>query len=256
MSIAGHILRAGAVFLAVGLALPALADERRSSFEEMSSDIQAMQQDDFLNPGMLWVTEGEKLWAEAPKAAPSCKECHGPPETMAGVAARHPSWDEEAGQAIDLEGRVNLCRTRHQSAEPLERESRPLLALTALVGHQSRGMPITPPNDPRLDPIRDRGQSLWTTQMGQLNLSCAECHDDHAGNHLVAAVIPQGHATGYPLYRLEWETLGSLDRRFQNCLRGIRAEPFAAGSPEHIALRSYLAVRAKGMSIETPAVRP
>lgn len=238
------------------LAQPVLAQEQRSGFDDMSVDIQEMQQDDFLNPGMLWVSEGEKLWEEAPANGPSCAECHGQPEEMAGVAARYPSWDEASAEAVDLEGRINFCRIRHQSAEPLERESRPLLALTALVGHQSRGMPIAPPDDDRLQRTRDLGRSLWTTRMGQLNLACAQCHDDHPGDHLVAATIPQGHATGYPIYRLEWQTLGSLDRRLRGCLSGVRAQPFEAGSPEHIALRSYLALRGAGMTIETPAVRP
>ena len=92
--------------------------------------------------------------------------------------------------------------------------------------------------------------------MGQLDLSCAECHDDNPGGRLLAARIPEGHANGYPLYRLEWQELGSLDRRLRNCMAGVRAEPYAAGSPEHIALAAWLAVRAAGLPVETPAVRP
>src|SRR5256885_16986097 len=44
-------------------------------------------------------------------------------------------------------------------------------------------------------------------------------------------VIPQAHPTGYPLYRLEWQNLGSLQRRLRNCLVGIRAEPYDYGAP-------------------------
>ena len=43
------------------------------------------------------------------------------------------------------------------------------------------------------------------------------------------------HPTGYPLYRLEWQDVGSLQRRLRNCMSGMRAEPFAFGSPEHVA---------------------
>ena len=222
----------------------------------MSPDIQAMQDDDFLNPGMLWVTDGAELWSEAPGSDPACADCHGAPKAMAGIAARYPAWDDRLDQAVDLERRINLCRTRHQSAEPFARESRPLLALTALVAHQSRGHPIAPSDDPRMDAVRARGQDLYATRLGQLDLACAECHDDNTSRRLAAARIPQGHPTGYPIYRLEWETLGSLDRRFGNCFTGVRAEPYAPGSPEYIALKAYLAERAAGMDIETPAVRP
>jgi sulfur-oxidizing protein SoxA len=97
---------------------------------------------------------------------------------------------------------------------------------------------------------------LFTTRMGQLNLSCAECHDMLAGQHLAGALIPQGQPNGYPLYRLEWQSMGSLYRRLRNCTTGVRAEPFAADSPELTAIAFYLAARATGLKVETPAVRP
>ena len=50
--------------------------------------------------------------------------------------------------------------------------------------------------------------------------------------------------------------MGSLYRRLRNCLNGVRAEVFGPDSPEAAALALYLAVRAKGMRVETPAVRP
>ncbi len=69
-------------------------------------------------------------------------------------------------------------------------------------------------------------------------------------------MIPQGHATGYPLYRLEWQTLGSLQRRLRNCLTGMRAALYPAGAGEYVDLQLYLMWRARGMPVETPAVRP
>ncbi len=92
--------------------------------------------------------------------------------------------------------------------------------------------------------------------MGQLDLACAQCHDDHAGQRLGSSVIPQGHPTGYPIYRLEWQGAGSLQRRLRGCLTGVRAEAFAFGAPELVELELYLAVRAAGLPVETPAVRP
>ena len=71
-----------------------------------------------------------------------------------------------------------------------------------------------------------------------------------------AATIPQGHPTGYPVYRLEWQSVGSLQRRLRNCLIGMRAEPFAYGAPEYVELELYLMKRAQGMRFEAPGVRP
>jgi L-cysteine S-thiosulfotransferase len=247
---------AAALVLLAGAA--SAGDERLSGTAFISPETRAMQADDTANPGMLAVLEGARLWEEpAGASGRTCAGCHGDAsESMRGVAARYPSFDEESGTAVDLTARVNLCRTRHQDADPLPPEDSGLLALTTLVAHQSRGQPIAPDPDPRLQPWRDLGATLFMTRMGQLNFSCANCHDDHAGRRLASSLIPQGHATGYPIYRLEWQSMGSLQRRFRNCLVGVRAEPFAYGSRELIALELFLADRAAGLSIETPAVRP
>ena len=68
--------------------------------------------------------------------------------------------------------------------------------------------------------------------------------------------MPQAHPTGYPIYRLEWQSLGSLQRRLRNCMIGLRAEPYAYGAPEYVDMEVYLMWRARGMTLETPAVRP
>jgi sulfur-oxidizing protein SoxA len=232
--------------------------ERRSGFDTMSPDIQAMQRDGMANPALLWLEDGADLWRKAPAPdRPACAGCHGEAgTTMRGVAARYPAWDAETAASIDLAGRINACRRRHQRAEPYAHESRELLGLAAYVAAQSAGLPITVPDDPRLGPARAAGKALFTQRMGQLGLSCAACHDDNHGRRLGAALIPQGHPTGYPLYRLEWQGVGSVQRRLRNCMTGMRAEPFAYGAAEFVALERYLMDRAAPLPVETPAVRP
>jgi sulfur-oxidizing protein SoxA len=237
----------------------ALADApRRSGLADMGPALQALQRDDAQNPAMLWVQDGEQLWrTPAGASGKRCADCHGDaPRSMAGVAARYPAWDATTGGALNLAGRINACRARHQQATPLAVEHADLLSLTAYLGLQSRGQPMAPPDDARLAPLRQQGQALWQQRMGQLNLACLHCHDQRAGQRLGGAVIPQGHATGYPTYRLEWQALGSLQRRLRGCVVGVRAEPWAAGAPQWLALEAYLAKRAAGMPVETPAVRP
>jgi sulfur-oxidizing protein SoxA len=230
--------------------------ERRSGFSFMTPDTQAIQNDDTANPGMLWVLDGEALWKSKPSAtAKSCADCHNH-ASMRGVAARYPVFDETLGRPVDLEQRINLCRTQHQQATPLAYESRDLLALTAFVAQQSREMPIEAGADPRLEPFVARGRELFMRRQGQLNLACANCHDDNWEKRLAGSAITQGHPTGYPLYRLEWQSLGSLQRRLRACISGIRAQPYDYGAPELVDLELYLMSRARGMPIETPAVRP
>jgi sulfur-oxidizing protein SoxA len=232
----------------------AQTDKRRSGYADMGPPVQKMQDDDMANPAMLWVQEGEALWGKKVGAANfACADCH---QDMKGIAARYPAWVPALAEPADLEGRIQLCRTLHQKGEPLAHEGRELLALTAFVAKQSRELPIAPPNDTRLDTAFRRGEALFRQRIGQLNLSCAQCHDDNAGQKLAAVTIPQAHPTGYPIYRLEWQSLGSLKRRLRNCLIGVRSEPYPYSAPEYVALELYLAKRAAGMKFEAPGVRP
>ena len=224
----------------------------------MTPETQAMQNDDTANPGMLWVLDGETLWKnKAGAAGKACADCHDDARTsMKGVAARYPAFDKTLGRPVDLEQRINLCRANHQQATPLAYESRELLALTAFVAEQSRDMPIVAGADPQLAPFIVKGRELFVQRQGQLNLGCANCHDDNWDKHLAGSAITQGHPTGYPLYRLEWQSLGSLQRRLRGCITGIRAQAYDYGAPELVELELYLMSRARGMPIETPAVRP
>jgi L-cysteine S-thiosulfotransferase len=249
------VIAAAAAAAAAGEIAPA---DRRSGYDFAGPEIRAMQDDDTANPGMLGVLQGETLWVtKAGAAGRSCADCHGDARTsMKGVAARYPAFEPALARPLDLEGRINRCRTEHQVAEPFAWESEDLLALTTFVAHQSRGLPITVQTDAELRPFFDLGGELFHRRQGQLNLSCSQCHDKNWGKLLAGAVIPQGHPTGYPVYRLEWQSLGSLQRRLRNCMIGVRAEPYEYGAPEAVALELYLTARARGMPLETPAVRP
>ena len=232
--------------------------QRKSGYEFMTRETRAMQDDDSANPATLSVLDAETLWQRKEgSAGKSCADCHGDARTsMRGVTARYPAFNEARGRPIDLEQRVNICRTEQQRATPLAFESKELLALTAYVGQQSRGMPIDSANDAHIRPFLEAGRVMFTERQGQLNLSCAQCHDDNWGKHLAGNTVPQAHPTGYPTYRLEWQSLGSLQRRLRNCMIGMRAEPYAYGAPEYVDMELFLMWRARGMKIETPAVRP
>lgn len=247
-----------ATWLAAEVAAQSTQQDKRSGFEFMSPQTQAMQTDADSNPGMLWVIDGERQWQQPQGPfGTSCADCHGDAaKSMRGVAARYPVFDVRSARPVDLAGKINQCRQRRQTAAALARESDELLALSAYVAHQSHGMPITPAADPRLRRFRENGRRWFERRLGQLQLSCASCHEERAGERLGGSVIPQAHPTGYPLYRLEWQALGSLQRRLRGCLVGVRAEPFEPGGPEYVEIELFLMSRAAGLKIETPAVRP
>ena len=247
--------------VAVAIALAALTataqaqgtDPRRSGFEFMSPAVQALQNDDTQNPGYLWVKGGEQRFQA------DCARCH-TAASLRGVAARHPAFDALLRKPLTLSARIQQCQVRHVKGQPLAAESEPLLGLEAYVAHASRGQRVQSPTgasaEPRLAPFVQQGARLYAQRFGQLDFSCAQCHDQNAGGRLGGSTIPQAHPTGYPIYRLEWQGLGSLQRRLRHCMSGVRAEPYAFGSDELTALELYLNQRAAGMPIETPGVRP
>jgi sulfur-oxidizing protein SoxA len=229
----------------------------KSGIEFASDDLRRLQADDFANPGMLWVVRGEKLWSEpAGKGAKSCASCHQDArKSMKGVAARYPRVDPGAARLINLEGRINLCRARNQQAEELEYESDGLLALTAYVAHQSRGARVAVALDMQNRRNFEHGRELFFTRIGQLNLACTHCHDWNWGKKLAAETISQGHGSAYPAYRLEWQAVGSLQRRIRACYSGVRAEMPPYGAQELLDLELYLAWRGNGLPVEAPGAR-
>ena len=214
--------------------------ERRSGYEFMSRETRAMQDDETTNPALFTVLDGEALFRK------NCTGCH---SEMKGVAAGFPKVKN--GRAISLDQQINSCLKK-----PVPYESKELLALTTFVARQSKGMPIVSEWNETTRPFLERGRATFFRRQGQLNLACAQCHDDNWGKQLAGSTIPQAHPTGYPIYRLEWQGVGSVQRRFRNCLIGVRAEPYAYGAPEYVELEMYLMWRARGMKLETPAVRP
>ena len=234
---------------------PGRPDPPRSGVGYVAPSIAALQADDAANPGMLWVDRGAALWtARAAGGGPACSGCHDA-AAMKGVATRLPAWSGAEGRVVDLEDRIDACRTSRQHAPALARESEDLVALTAFVASQSRGLPVHVAIDGAAAPAFERARTFYMTRRGQMNLACATCHDDLAGRRLLNETISQGQPTAFPAYRLEWQAMGSLQRRLRACLFGIRASMPDEGAPVLTELELYLAWRADGLPVEAPGVR-
>lgn len=236
---------------------PYIVEDRRSGYTYLSEDNQRLQDDEFANPGLLWVEHGRKLWGQTDGAEhKSCTSCHGDAATsMRGVRARYPRCDARRGKLINLEQQINRCRAEHQQAAPYPYESEALLALSTFVSFQSRGLPIDVHIDGPARAFFEAGQAFFMRRRGQLDLACTHCHDQQAGQRLRGDVISQGQINGFPLYRHTWQTLGSTHRMFAWCNAAVRAESLPYGADDYVNLELYLAWRARGLPVETPAVR-
>jgi len=233
------------------VAATAGAQELRPSRDFLSPELRAQQEDPSRHPAWLWVEDGEALWRQGDR---SCQSCHGDIAAMRGVAARYPAVAAD-GALLNLEGRIERCRVEHQQQPAFGYESEPLLSLTAAIAAQSRGLPMSVATDGAAAPFLAQGRRFYETRQGQLNLACFQCHDDNAGRRLRGDVISNGLPTGYPAYRLDWNTLGSLHRRLRACSLGVRATQLPLGSPDYLALELYIASRANGLPMEAPGLR-
>ncbi len=235
----------------------------RSGYTYAAEETRAIQDDEFGNPGFIWVDYGEELWSDVDGAAgKSCESCHGDASAMKdgvsgmkGVATKYPVFSESMGKPINIEQQINNCRVNNMEADPYKWESKEMLSMTTYVKYQSHGMPVNVDISGAIAPFYEKGKNFYYKRRGQLDMACSNCHVDNAGNMIRANLLSQGMANGFPTYRLKWQKPGSLHRRFRGCNKQVRAKPYANGSDEYVNLEVFLTHRSNGLPIETPAVR-
>ncbi len=217
----------------------------RSGSTFTSATIQAQQKDDDRNRGMLWVDQGRDIFAR------DCVNCHA--ETK-GLATQLPRLKAD-GSVITLESEINRCQVARVKAAAYPIESQPLLALATYLAFSSRGQAQQVPANLTLSAAWQRAHNEFTRVQGKLDFNCRACHDQLYGKRVRNLNISQGYGVGYPAYRVEWQTLGSLNRRLRACFFGMETVVPAATDPILAELELYLVWRAQGLPIEAPAVR-
>lgn len=220
-----------------------------------SGETQALQLDDFDNPGFVFVDTAQDLFETADGSeGKSCSSCHESVEDFAGLSATLPRVNSD-GELETLTELVNTCRTERMGADAWKYSGTEMSAVTALIGLQSRGMPVNVAVDGPAKPFWEKGKELYYTRVGQLDMACSNCHEDNYGVMIRADHLSQGQINGFPTYRLKNAKLNTTHGRFKGCMSNIRATPFKEGGPEFKALELYVASRGNGLSVETPSVR-
>lgn len=231
-------------------------DEVMSGWLFRGTETRAMQADDFDNPGMIFVEQAQEAWETAEGSeGKSCASCHDNMDSMAGVKATYPKWNEEAGEVRTLQMQMNDCRTNRMGAEAWGYDKTPAINMEAALSAVSRGMPVNVAIDGPVHETWELGKELYYTRTGQLEMSCASCHEANYGNMIRADHLSQGQVNGFPVYRLKNTKLNGTHSRFKGCVRDTRAQTYSPGSPEFIALELYVTSRGNGLSVEGPSVR-
>ena len=214
-----------------------------------------MQDEDFINPGILWVEKGEMLWNKEEGADnQSCKTCHGNSNNMKGVSLKYPLVLNKTKKLINLEQRINLCRNIMKVKE-LEPDSKEIISLSTLISNKSKNMKFNYKVTEDNKKWYNLGEKLFNKKIGLMGLSCNQCHNERVGSNLRAEKVSQGQINGFPSYLLRWSKVVSVHKRIQYCNEQARAVPYEINSIENNALQLYMSVRGNGLSVESPAVR-
>lgn len=231
-------------------------DELVSGWRFRIKETQALQMDDFDNPSFIFIEQGEELFAKVDGSeGKACASCHEDVASFKGLRTALPRHNASSGKLDTMETLVNNCRTERMGAEPWKWSKGKMTAMTSLISLQSRGMPMNVKVDGNVAGAYKMGEELYYTRVGQLEMSCANCHEDNYGNMIRADHLSQGQINGFPTYRLKNAKMNSIHGRFKGCMKNIRATPYKEGSEEFRALELYVASRGNGLSVESPSVR-
>ncbi len=231
-----------------------------------------LQTDTQNSPISLWLDKGAALWADT-SGGPSCQSCHGAVDALKKSAASFPRIVSKAAgktNLVNLEDQIITCSAR-SGREAFKVEEDEVLSLSALLHNAAKGQMIDVKVDSKADLKADlkasadhrdiwqarlsRGAQLFNTRLGRINLACVHCHDQNVGRQMRLDVVSPGHPTGFPIYRMSWQRLGSVERRLRACYSGVQAVLPLPGDADLRDLELYLKVRANGMPIDGPSIR-
>ena len=236
----------------------AMAEGPVSGYEFLTPETRAMQDDEFENPGMVAVEQGEALFLEhRPDEEYACADCHGSDggKLDRKKLATYPLFDRNLGGLVTLQDQISHCWEIHMDRFPLEYDHPDLILLETYIRNLARGETISVATGGPVSDLLQQGEQLYRTRYGQLDMACYHCHVQHQGQMLRGQRLSQGQANGFPEYRLGKGSITSLHQRLRQCFVSFRADPFEPGSREFKLLELHLMSRGNGLKIETPAVR-
>ncbi len=175
-----------------------------------------------------------------------------------GIRQNYPYFDRKTSQVKTLEEEINECRSKN-GEEPLSWNKGDIASISAYMAYSSRGKPLNIKTPQTADEIAayERGRAHFFAKRGQLNLSCANCHQDNAGNRIRADILSPalGQVSHFPVYRAKWGNLGTLHRRYGGCNKQVRAKPFKPQSDEYKALEYFHTYISNGIDVNGPGSR-
>ena len=212
--------------------------------------------DDF-PPYDFAVERGKQMFATPFANGKNYGDCF--PDKGIGIRQNFPYFDEKSGEVITLELALNRCRETNGEA-PYSYVKDEMASLTAYMAFTSRGKPfdIKIPDDPRARAAFENGEKYFYGRRGQLNFSCASCHVQSAGMHIRTEVLAPalGIMAAMPIYRSEWNGMGTVSRRLITCNIQTRGVPLEPQDENYRDVEYFLTYMGNGLPVSGPGARP
>lgn len=207
-------------------------------------------------PYEIAIDEGEQIFNTPFKNGKTFASCFR--NGGIGIKGDYPYFDKDTGRVVTLEAAINECLVKN-GEKPFGYKKGKLVSVAAYMAYTSRGKPIDikVPHDQRALDAYEKGKKFYYTRRGQLNMACAHCHIDNAGNRIRAELLSPGlgHVSHFPIYRSKWGGMGSFHRRITGCNKQVRAKPFPAQSDEFRNLEYFMTYMSNGVQWNGPGVR-
>ena len=201
------------------------------------------------------IDAGKVLYEKKFANGKSLKACFPKPD----VAGEYPVFDEKKGAVVTLTLAVNNC-LKANGEKPWKLKKGKMAELEAYFAAAStesgKKVHITIDSQAAADAY-ERGKKAYYSQRGYLKLSCATCHVQGTGkrvrNEYMSPLL--GHTTHFPVYRLKWQGLGTLERRIEGCNKDEGENPHKVGSAWMSEVLYFMAYMSNEMPIDGPAIR-
>jgi sulfur-oxidizing protein SoxA len=200
------------------------------------------------------VDEGRVLWEKPFKNGKTFAGCF--PNGGKNVAGKYPYFDDAAGKVVTFENAINACLKANGEPE-FKYGSREMGLVTSWAKSLSDGMKIdVKVKGPAALAAYEQGKAFYYQRRGQLNFSCATCHVDNGGKFIRSEQLSPmvGQAAHWPEFRAGTE-LVTLQGRFRQCNKQVRAEPLEFNSEAYNNLEYYLTYMSNGLPMQTPVFR-
>ncbi|MEE9422007.1 MAG: sulfur oxidation c-type cytochrome SoxA [Gammaproteobacteria bacterium] len=207
-------------------------------------------------PYELNIEKGETLYKTPFKNGKTYASCF--KNGGKGIKQNYPYFDTASGKVKTLEQEINECRKKN-GEEALKWKKGKMADLSSYMAYTSRGnkTDIVIPSDPRAMAAYEKGKMGFYAKRGQLNMSCADCHQWNAGNRIRADILSPalGHTSHFPVYRSKWGGLGTIHRRYGGCNKQVRAKPYKAQSDQYRNLEYFHTYMSNGLEQNGPGAR-